>query len=87
MSSQYAGKVLSKTPGDEAGRHNYQCLFPSHVHTVCAPAHSKFSHTLRHFIPNFNSSRVVEVGLVEVEVALVGIDVGLGDAAINPAVT
>jgi hypothetical protein len=46
VSSQYAGKVLSKTPGDKAGRRNYPCSFRSPFHTVCAPLHSTFSHTL-----------------------------------------
>jgi hypothetical protein len=45
------------------------------------PLHSKFSHTLRHFVPNVNSPIGVEVVLVEVEVVLVGIEVRLGDAA------
>jgi hypothetical protein len=76
VSSQYAGKVLSKTPGDKAGRHNYQCLFPSHVHTVCAPAHSTSSRTgtLRH-LDSYSTSSIG-----------VGVDVGLGVAATKPAV-
>lgn len=57
-----------------------------HSTTVCAPAHSTSSHTLRHLVPNFNSAIGVEVVLVKVKVVLEGLEVVLGDAATNPAV-
>jgi hypothetical protein len=55
---------------DKAGRHNYRCSFRSPFHTVCTPAHSTFSHTLRHFNSNSTSSTGVEVVSVKVEVVL-----------------